>query len=210
MSTEFSDQCIALAGLYQALEQVQHCAREGSPSDQAAVDTVLEAVLRIDAPASAAVFGSVEHLRPGLAALQRHLSRRMDMLRLEQARYGASLMYLERRLMGSGHATAALTAALQVVAMERAERPVSDPWMTRRLADIYVEHVSPLGPRIMVTGEPLHLKTEDNANRIRSLLLAGLRAAVLWRQCGGRRWKLMCFRNAMRRECGALLEATGA
>jgi high frequency lysogenization protein len=39
----------------------------------------------------------------------------------------------------------------------------------------------------MVNGEHVHLTRKENADRIRALLLAGLRAAVLWRQSGGGR-----------------------
>jgi len=33
------------------------------------------------------------------------------------------------------------------------------------------------------------------ANKIRTLLLAGIRAAVLWRQMGGNRWQLLFSRK---------------
>jgi high frequency lysogenization protein len=47
------------------------------------------------------------------------------------------------------------------------------------LAETYSETVSTLSPRIMVTGEPNLLNRPEIANRIRALLLAGVRAAVL-------------------------------
>jgi len=39
------------------------------------------------------------------------------------------------------------------------------------------------------------LADADTANLIRALLLAAIRAAVLWRQCGGRRWRLLLQRR---------------
>lgn len=201
-----SDSCIALAGLFQAVEQMQHCARTGEVSDQPAVDAVLEAVLRIDAASTADVFGGIAELRPGLTALRHHLERQMDVSRLEQARYCANLMFLERRLSAATDVAGQLATAIQLLSMERAGRPVNDPWILQRMASLYVDYVSPLGPRVMVSGEPQHLKSEDNAQRIRSLLLAGLRATVLWRQLGGRRWKLLVFRSAMLRDTEALLQ----
>lgn len=211
MAAGYGDQCIALAGLFQAVEQMRHSARSGEPGDRAALVPVLEAVLRIDAPSAAQVYGGIANLAPGLTLLAAHLSRELDATRMEQARYAASLMYLERRLAANAHAAGRLTAGLQLLALERGQREVDDAWMLERLADLYVQHVSPLGPRIMVSGEPVHLKTEVNAARIRSLLLAGLRAAVLWRQCGGRRWKLALFRGALRAATLTLLdEARGS
>jgi high frequency lysogenization protein len=49
----------------------------------------------------------------------------------------------------------------------------------------------------MVRGEPLHLQNPDNATRIRVALLAGIRAAVLWRQTGGKKWQLLLRRRAI-------------
>jgi high frequency lysogenization protein len=206
MQTSFSDACIALAGLFQAVEQMQHCARSGEIADQPATDAVLEAVLRIDAASTTEVFGGLSQLRSGLANLRHHLLREMDVSRLEQARYAANLMFLERRLSAARDVAGQLGTAIQLLSMERAGRAVHDPWMLDRMASLYVDYVSPLGPRIMVNGEPQHLKGEGNAERIRALLLAGLRAAVLWHQLGGRRWKLLIFRSAMLRDTEALLQ----
>ena len=57
----------------------------------------------------------------------------------------------------------------------------------------------------MVNGSQVHLNNPENANRIRALLLAGIRAAILWRQSGGSRWKLLVQRNALLREARSLL-----
>ena len=65
------------------------------------------------------------------------------------------------------------------------------------LADIYSTTISTLSPRIMVRGEPLHLQNPENINRIRALLLAGIRSAMLWRQCGGRRLQILLGRKRL-------------
>ena len=46
-----------------------------------------------------------------------------------------------------------------------------------------------------MTGDPNVLQREENAARVRALLLAGIRSAVLWRQTGGRRWQLIFRRR---------------
>ena len=55
--------------------------------------------------------------------------------------------------------------------------------------------ISDLKPRIMVAGEQNYLLNTDTAARVRTLLLAGIRAAVLWRQLGGSKWKLLLSRK---------------
>ena len=64
-----------------------------------------------------------------------------------------------------------------------------------RFADIYSETISTLQPRIIVKGNPDYLQQEDIVNRIRCLLLAGARAAVLWEQLGGGRIQFLFKRN---------------
>jgi high frequency lysogenization protein len=51
--------------------------------------------------------------------------------------------------------------------------------------------------RIKVTGSAQHLQNPQNADIIRALLLSGIRAAFLWRQMGGRRWKLLLQRGKL-------------
>ena len=81
--------------------------------------------------------------------------------------------------------------------------------MLARLADTYASTVSQLQPRIMVQGEPDYLNTPANANRIRALLLAGMRSAVLWRQLGGHRLKLLWTRKRIVACAQAMLNGTG-
>jgi high frequency lysogenization protein len=59
----------------------------------------------------------------------------------------------------------------------------------------------------MIKGDQAHLSNVDNAAKIRALLLAGIRAALLWRQAGGDRWKLIFSRSAMQKEAQQLLKA---
>ena len=65
------------------------------------------------------------------------------------------------------------------------------------LARIYQQTISTLGKRIQVTGDAQILQREETAERIRSLLLAGIRMAWLWQQLGGRRWHLVFRRQAL-------------
>jgi high frequency lysogenization protein len=75
-----------------------------------------------------------------------------------------------------------------------------------QLADIYSETISTMQPRIMVHGDPMRLQDRDNVNCIRSLLLAGIRSATLWHQCGGTRLKIILARNKIISNAKMLLE----
>jgi len=74
------------------------------------------------------------------------------------------------------------------------------------LAETYLKSISTLTPRIMVKGENNHLMDQANADKVRTLLLAGIRSAVLWSQSGGARWQLLFKRRAYLHEAKRLLQ----
>ena len=67
-----------------------------------------------------------------------------------------------------------------------------------QLAELYLDTLSKLSFRIQVHGKIENLKDEYIVNKIRTLLLAGVRSAVLWYQLGGRRWRLVIHRKQIR------------
>ena len=73
------------------------------------------------------------------------------------------------------------------------------------LAEVYQQTAGDAGPRIVVRGDPEQIKAAGAADLIRVLLLAGIRSAWLWRQCGGQRWSLLLQSGRLRRDAGALL-----
>jgi len=50
---------------------------------------------------------------------------------------------------------------------------------------------------VYVKGNPTHLQQESHASCVRACLLAGVRSAVLWKQCGGSRIKLLFSRQRL-------------
>lgn len=65
------------------------------------------------------------------------------------------------------------------------------------LAQIYLDTAGKQRYRIHVHGKAGPLKRPENAAKIRATLLAGYRAAILWRQVGGRRWHLLFKRRTI-------------
>jgi len=60
--------------------------------------------------------------------------------------------------------------------------------------------------RIMVNGEQEYLSRPDIVNKIRACLLTGIRSAILWKRCGGTRWKFLFFRKKIQAELQNLLQ----
>jgi high frequency lysogenization protein len=65
------------------------------------------------------------------------------------------------------------------------------------ISGIYQDTISTFQFRIKVSGSMTQLQNPANADLIRALLLAGIRSAFLWRQLGGRRWKLLLQRRKL-------------
>jgi high frequency lysogenization protein len=59
-----------------------------------------------------------------------------------------------------------------------------------------------------VTGNPTYLQNTATADKVRALLLAGIRAAILWRQVGGQRWHLLFKRGSYGETCDYMLQAS--
>jgi high frequency lysogenization protein len=51
----------------------------------------------------------------------------------------------------------------------------------------------------MVEGDPQQLTHAEVVNQVRTLLLTGIRSAMLWRQCGGKRYQILFGGNRLLR-----------
>ena len=194
MSNALTDQVIALAAVVQAASLVQQVARHGS-ADEEAVKALLGGILETDPDSTDAVFGGLSQLRPGLSTLLNQLTAQGNVKDVEITRYVISLLALERRLASRPSTLSMLGERIGQVKRQLSMQELMDERTVASLASIYVELISPLGPRIQVAGNANLLRTTAVQNQLRALLLAGLRAAVLWRQVGGRRLQLLFNRK---------------
>jgi high frequency lysogenization protein len=202
------EHAMALAGLFQAVTLVQQVAQQGS-ADAEPFESSISSILRIDAENTDAVFGSSSHLTRGLQILCQQFGKEKSRQDAELMRYAVSLMFLERQLMRDAKMLTKVRDGIDAATLQSEHFPVTHENVLARLADTYATTVSQLRPRIMVQGKPEYLNTPANANRIRALLLAGMRAAVLWRQLGGNRLRLLWTRKSIVRCAQGLLDGNG-
>ncbi len=208
MLKSIRNQTIAMAGVSQAVYLVQQLAKRGI-AETSTIESSISSVLRIDADNVDDVFGGLGGIAMGLRKLGRQLlsSNTMDP---EQARYAAVLVFLEKKLMQDHGMVKKLRVGVEKAAAIAENRPVLDDAVIGALAETYQGTVSQLSPKIMVNGEQIHLTNLENANRIRALLLAGIRSVVLWKQCGGSRFKFFFTRGKILAQTQQLLkECTG-
>ncbi len=201
MPRDDHSRAVALAGLYQAAALVRSIARRGQ-ADPMDFETCLESLFKIDATSSEDVYGGTHKLQNGLRILTEQLRNPRDM---ELTRYVVALLVLERKLSHRPRLLKAIRQGIEGAESQRQYFNLTHDNVVAKLADVYSSTVSTLKPRIMVNGEHTHLTQPENANRIRALLLAGIRAAVLWRQSGGGRLTLLLRRRQLLLEVQHLL-----
>ncbi len=181
------ERVIALAGALQAASLVRDLALRGD-ADGASTRVSLASIFKIDADNAADVFGGVANLRPGLQTI---------VAQIESGSRDASLTRLLINVMRAERALSRRRDLLQKLrdGIEAIARDGGDPVeATPRLARLYSETLSTLRPRIMVEGNARFLNSGAVVDRIRALLLAAVRATVLWRQLGGSQLRLF-FRH---------------
>lgn len=209
MEANTRNRTIALAALFQAVDGVNQIASEGNV-DQTILESAINSLLAEETASIEDLYGGISNLRTGLRSLMYQLgggslTQEGRPKNVEATRYTINLLYLEKKLAADPQGFRKLLDGISA-AQEQLE--FFEPTHTNviaRLADTYTETISKIGPRIIIKGDQTHLGNPDNAAKIRVLLLAGIRAALLWRQAGGNRWKLLLARGAMQKEARHLL-----
>ena len=203
MNSEIRDRSIALAGMYQAVKLVQQTA-QGERRDADATRASISSILNTDPESAIAVYGDSRALISGLDLVTSQLANDSKRRDLALTGYVITLMHLERKLTRQPDLMQKLARGIDRVKEEIKQADVLDPGIIAALAEVYKDTVSTLQPRIMVQGEESVLRNSDSKNMIRALLLAGMRAAVLWRQRGGNRIRLILQRKQLLDCCAEL------
>ena len=207
MDPSLTHQTIALAGLAQSVHLVQQIAQRGWADDEA-MAPVIGSVLMVDAENIEAVYGGLVGLKLGFSTLIQQLSepRQVDP---ELARYASTLLFLERELLKRPPMIEVMGAAiLKAVQARDVTGTLLDGQVLAAMARGYLATISTLKPKVIVSGEQRFLAEAHHADRIRALLLAGIRSALLWRQAGGSRWKILFIRGRIRSEAERLLKGS--
>lgn len=185
-------QVVALAGIIQGVRLALDVARSGQ-ADAHAYAASLASILHLSANGPEAVFGGLSGVRTGLRVLIAQL--RGEQRDPELLRISATMMTLERKYTRNERLQTELRQRLETIADNHEPNQAGEPIVVRALADAYLATISTLTPRARVPGNPLILKEDVNIIRIRACLLATLRSVALWRQLGGRGWRLLLQRR---------------
>jgi high frequency lysogenization protein len=199
-----TNQTIALAGIAQVAVLVQQLATTGS-CDQAAMEASIGSVLKIDSDGVAEIYSGLAGLKLGFEQLNGQINGE-KMPNPDQARYSAAIVFLERKLSDRKDFLTTIQTGIVKAQAQSEQFGILHENVLANLADLYQTTISTLQPRIMVNGDQQYLSSHGVANKIRALLLAGIRSALLWKQCGGSRWKFIFYRKRIQAELQSLLK----
>ncbi|CBV42950.1 high frequency lysogenization protein HflD [Halomonas elongata] len=200
--TPVGRQALALAGVFQAASLVDELARTGQV-DQRAWDTLIHATLDTNPENFEAIYGGhPNNLRLGLDTLEGMLGRRQA--NPVVMRYGFSLLMLMSKLRGNNAMMDDLGQRLTRAQGQAEHFGETHENIIASLGEAYQQTLSTLKTRIVVQGDPSLLQSRMMPERVRACLLAGVRFALLWHQQGGRRWKLLFQRSALKKALDTL------
>jgi high frequency lysogenization protein len=195
---------LALAGVMQTAYLVDRIARTGQ-GDTAAINSMLHSLFVFDSDEPDRIYGHPRNLQLGLRVLRDTLAGHNRDEYRSCVRYALGMLQLQKKLEGEPKAQTTIRNRLQHTEkkLEHFTQDINE--IASSIAAIYQDTISHFNYRIQVSGSIQQLQISTNADRIRSLLLAGIRSAWLWRRLGGRRWQLLTQRNALLKTANALI-----
>ncbi|WP_249977062.1 high frequency lysogenization protein HflD [Vreelandella olivaria] len=195
-------QALALAGVFQAASLVDELAKTGQV-DTRAWETLINATVDTNPESFEAIYGGhPNNLRRGLETLEALVGRKQA--NPVVLRYGFSLLLLMNKLRSDRTMMDILGQKLSHIQGQAEHFGATHENVVASLGEAYQETLSTFKTRIVVQGDPSLLQTRMMPERVRACLMAGIRFALLWHQQGGRRWKLVFQRKALRRALDSL------
>lgn len=202
--SDLENQTMALAGLFQCAALVEQMATNGD-INQAAFDCSFDSLFAFDAATTVDIFGDLAGLSRGLDVLAQYLGGEGRQTSKHIVYYVMSMLKIAARLRDNQNMANEILTSLQKIESQARDFNFSRKIIIAKIDGVYQNTVSTINPRILVHGEQNYLSNSDNASKIRTLLLAGIRSAVLWNQLGGSKWKLLFSRKKYVRTAKQLL-----
>jgi high frequency lysogenization protein len=216
MNYTIQDQVTALAGMALAVKLVSDIAREGE-CEQKDYLLLLNTLPDMNPSSVNAVYlNSVPEIdpnsEPDKIPLKRGFETLINMLQSPSSsknqdhfRYLLGLITLEKKLQKRKDLMAILTTRIDHLHQQIEHFGLEHENITNSIASIYTDTLSTLSIRLQITGQSKYLKITQNAEKIRAILMAGIRSAALFRQTGGRRWHLLLKQKLIQQTANQLL-----
>ncbi|RRQ23910.1 DUF489 family protein [Guyparkeria sp. SCN-R1] len=195
MPQDTDDQLIAMAGMTQAVQLIQTLAYEGRVADSQALEASIGSLFAFDAPDTASIYGGLSGVRFGMTRLTEMLAGNSRAQRdLELTRYLVTLFAVTKAFRRDDEMAGKLFSRLEEL-KPAFDQHGADSGLMADLNNLYRSTLSNLPQKFVINGEKHHLEDMAISSSVRGLLLAGVRATILFDQVGGRRWRLLFQRG---------------
>ena len=220
MSRNQDEQAIAIAAKFQAASLVDQIANKGMMA-QSNFEISINSLFQLNPDNTEQVFGGKQQLTNSLGlgfnALLHTLDKRKKGNSANITNYVLSMIMLQQKLANNDKMLSLMAQRLEALIIKadkfypidgqdsesKGNRTHSN--IIAGLDGLYQDTISTFSFRIKVQGDPRHLQNKENAAKVRALLLAGIRAAILWRQVGGKRWHLLFFKSRLKQSVEKIL-----
>lgn len=193
-----SDRVIALAGVLQSAILVNQVA-QNKHYDKPYFNALIQSILTTDPTSTLDVFGGdINNIALGLEAV-----RNLNKLNETITRYAISLLAVESQLRKRPDILATIGRRLKH--LQHQIHSDDEHSQLQRLSGVYQDTISTLPFRIQVMGDKDHLTQALISDKIRAILFAGVRSALLWRQVGGSKWQVVLGKTRMKNIANQLL-----
>jgi high frequency lysogenization protein len=195
LASDLKGQTVALAAMFQFSACVEQLAKTGHVN-QKDFEVSVNSLFNQNPTNTLDVYGGIEQLETGLSFLIANLSR-SPKRSSDCIRYVMGILHLQKQLSKKSSMLDMIAKRLDKSRLQVEHFSMTHENVIAGLADIYTDTISTFSFRIQVMGEYQFLQQTRIANQIRTLLFAGVRSAVLWRQLGGNRLKAIYQRTAI-------------
>ena len=186
MNSQHHHRAIALAGLTQALGLVHALATSGYLNTRHFETCITSLFITTPEQTLDVYGGDIGQIEKGLDLLKNLIQQRVTPEQKHMIQYAVGINTLTKRLLKNKKMLRTISTRLDD-AKKQSEHfgGFNHDNVIANIADIYSSTISTFSYRIQVKGEHNYLQQKRVADQIRTLLLAAIRAAILWRQNGG-------------------------
>jgi len=192
LQNKYQNITIALGGLVQAVSLVRDIAQTGK-QDTNAFSTSIQSIFTTDPKNPIDVYGEMKNIQFGLERLTTILNPVTESSKMT-VRYMLSLMRIQKKISHAPRILHLLSDRIRQTKKQVEYFTLTHPTVISNLADTYLHVIAPFRYRFFVLGNQQILTVHENMEKIRALLLAAIRASVLWRQMGGSRLQFIFSR----------------
>lgn len=194
----FDDVVLAFAGIQQSAVLIQQLVSTGR-CDEQAYNATINSIYLIDTPDVPSVYNGKNGVRLGLTNLKTMLNvKAQTVFEKQVARHVVGMIHVERHLFRDAAMRTSLLKKIRYAQNQAEFFNPTHPNVVGSLSKIYEDTIGKLSFKIGIIGKREILTNPEVMHKVRAILLAGIRSAVLWQQVGGSRWHLVFNRRRYR------------